>query len=86
MRLAIVASRGRLIRQLLTESLIIAVLGGAWGLFVAQAGVDLFSQIGLPGDPAFRRNVLGRRGWLEHVRVAFVDYERLLFLGPDNQS
>ena len=49
-RLAIGASRSRLIRQLLTESLIIAVLGGALGLFVAQAGVDLFSQIRIPGE------------------------------------
>ena len=49
-RLAIGAGRGKLIRQLLTESLVIAVLGGALGLLVATAGADLFSQMRFPTD------------------------------------
>jgi len=49
-RLAIGAGRGRLVRQLLTESLVIAVFGGALGLFVAEAGADLFAQIRIPVD------------------------------------
>ncbi len=49
-RLAIGAAPGRLIRQLLTESLVIAALGGALGIFLANIGMDLFSQIRFPSD------------------------------------
>jgi predicted permease len=49
-RMAIGAGRGRLIRQFLTESLIIAFAGGILGLLVAQAGADLFSQVRVPND------------------------------------
>ena len=50
LRLAIGAGRGRLIRQLVTESLLLAAAGAVVGLGVGYAGMLLFRQIELPTD------------------------------------
>ena len=44
-RLAIGASRGRLIRQLLTENILLAVVGGSLGLFIAQPAMKAILAI-----------------------------------------
>ncbi len=44
LRLAIGASRGRLIRQLLTESLLLALAGGLLGIAIAHAGIRFMSR------------------------------------------
>lgn len=49
-RLAIGAGRARLIEQLLVESLMIALLGGALGVVIAYGAVQFFNQIPLPTD------------------------------------
>jgi len=50
LRLAIGAGRTRLVRQLITESLLLALAGGIAGLGVGYAGMMLFRQIEIPSD------------------------------------
>jgi len=63
-RAAVGASRGQIVRQLLIESLIVAVLGGLTGFFLALWGRDAIVALGPPGverfhSVGFDKGVLG---------------------------
>ena len=86
LRLAIGAGRGRLVRQLLTETLGIAIAGGAAGLGVAQLGIAVLRGIQFPSDmiapPTF---VLDRRALGVSLAVAMAS-AILAGLGPAVQT
>jgi macrolide transport system ATP-binding/permease protein len=50
LRLAVGAKRSRLVAQLVTESLLVSLLGGVLGLAIGYAGITLFRRIQLPTD------------------------------------
>jgi predicted permease len=64
-RLAIGASRARIVRQLMIESLVIALAGGGLGLLIADFAVAQVSRIEIPGDLP--------------IRIVFQLDERVLF-------
>jgi len=85
-RLAIGAGRFRLIRQLLTESMLIALAGGALGLAVAWGGIVFFRRFQFPSDLPIKLSIeLDQRVLLASLAVSVVS--ALLFgLAPAIQS
>lgn len=51
MRLAIGAGRGRIVRQMLTESLVLAAIGGALGAIVGAAGIAVIKALATVNAP-----------------------------------
>ena len=62
------------------------------GTFVAYGHEITLDVLGLAttttvyfaADENFRRNVLGRQGWLDRVRLGLIDYEGKLLLSDYN--
>ncbi|MGA8221598.1 MAG: ABC transporter permease, partial [Candidatus Acidiferrales bacterium] len=68
LRIALGASRPRLIRQLLTESILLSLLGGALGIFIAGAGLDILGAF-VPSNLANVKQA-GLNGWVLAFTVA----------------
>ena len=68
-RAAIGGSRGRIIRQLLTESVVLSLVGGLLGLFVGWAGIRALLSVNTAGLPRVGEN--GANVGLDWMVVAF---------------
>ena len=76
-RSALGAGRGRLIRQLLTESLVLAIIGGTLGLLLAYWGVD--ALVALAPDSIPRLEDVGLDGRVAAFAVAASAIVGMLF-------
>jgi hypothetical protein len=47
-------------------------------------GLDYDATVYFAEDPNFRRNVLGRQGWLDRIRLGLIDYDGKLYLSDYN--
>src|SRR5262249_45016136 len=77
-RTALGATRGRLVAQLLSESLVLAILGGGLGLVIAVWGIDLLTAFAPAELPRLNRFRLDWRVLLLTIGVCVG--ARLLFL------
>ena len=51
-------------------------------LTLSTLGIATEATVYFFADPEIRKNVLGRQGWLDRIRLGVVDYEQVLYLAP----
>ena len=78
-RLAIGAGRGRLVRQLLTESIVLALAGACAGVFLADLLIRLLGDFQLPGSVTIASLGIGLDGRLLAVALAIALLTTLFF-------
>jgi predicted permease len=85
-RLSLGAGRGRLVRQLLTESLLLAGAGGVLAMIVALWGAELITRIPIPGPLPFALDFTPDLRVLAFALVVSVATGLLMGLAPALQA
>lgn len=49
---------------------------------IQTLGIEFSAAVFFAQDSTFDRNFLGRSGWLDRLRIAIVDCDRLIFVSP----
>lgn len=49
-------------------------------LTLSVLGIETFAKVYFAKEESFTRNVLGRQGWLDRVKLGLIDYEGKLLL------
>ena len=55
-------------------------------LEISTMGVTTYSMVYLFADPLIIKNVLGRVGWLDRVRLGLVDHDSTIYLAPFDRA
>jgi hypothetical protein len=48
---------------------------------ISTFGIDFHAAVYFAEHPEFEKNVLGRRGWLDRLKIGIVDHDQMLYLG-----
>lgn len=51
---------------------------------ISVLGVSTYAMVYFFADEEINKNVLGRAGWLDRVRVGLVDHDSMLYVAPYN--
>lgn len=73
------------------EPLQIGTLTGSFSAFghpvvIEFADISMEAIVYFASDPEIRRNVLGRRGFIDRLRLGIVDYDGILYASGYNDS
>ncbi len=56
-------------------------------VLIDTLGIKFESTVYFFTNPGIRKNLLGRVGWLDRIRLGLVDYDQMLYLAPyDSES
>jgi hypothetical protein len=47
---------------------------------ISALGIEIHSTAYFFADPHINKNVLGRRGWLDRLRVGIVDHDQMIYI------